>query len=363
MKRLKVGLIGLGEVAQIIHLPILQQLSHKYEIAALCDISPTLLEELGEQYNVTNLYTNAKDLTEQADLDAVFVLNSDEYHAECAIWAANNGKHVLIEKPMTLNEKDADAIIRARDAAGVQIMVGYMRRFAPAFLQAVEEVKSLPAIRYARIRDIIGQNRLMIEQTSNVKRYSDIPKEAIDDKWRRAAEMVDEVLAGAPQQVKNSYRLLCGLNSHDLSAMRELIGMPKRVVSAAHWNDGYYITATLEYDGYFATFETGVDDQRRFDAHLEVFGTTKQIKVQYDTPYIRHLPTTLEIKETIGEAFNETTVRPTFTDPYTKELEYFYSVITEGVQPKTTPEDYKDDLKLFKMIADALLKNYESANV
>ena len=42
-------------------------------------------------------------------------------------------------------------------AAGVQVMVGYMRRFAPAFLAAVEEVKRLTQINYVRVRDIIGE--------------------------------------------------------------------------------------------------------------------------------------------------------------------------------------------------------------
>ena len=104
-------------------------------------------------------------------------------------------------------------------------------------------------------------------------------------------------------EIKNAYRLLCGLSSHDLSAMRELIGFPKRVVSAVQWNGGRYINAIFEHDDFRASFETGVDQQRRFDAHLEVFSDTKQIKIQYNTPYIRQLPTTLSIKETIGEAY------------------------------------------------------------
>jgi predicted dehydrogenase len=357
LKRIKVGLIGLGEVAQITHLPILEQLSDRYEITALCDISPSLVEWAGHKYRVTNLYTDAKRLAEQADLDAVFVLNSDEYHAECAIHALKNKKHVLIEKPMTLTEADADAIIQARDEAGVQAMVGYMRRYAPAFTEALEEIKSLGKIQYARIRDIIGQNRLIIEQSSTVHRFSDIPQAAMDDRRARREAMVKEAIGEVPQDIFNAYGLLCGLNSHDISAMRELLGMPKRVVSAAQWNGGRYITAIFEFDGYYAAFETGVDLQRRFDAHIEVYGETKSLLVQYDTPYIRHLPTTLQVKETIGDAYHESVKRPTLKDPYTAELEYFYDVVTQGKTPKTSPEDYKQDLVIFKMIVEALLKN------
>jgi predicted dehydrogenase len=358
MKKLKVGLIGLGEVAQIVHLPVLKSLSDRYEIAALCDISPGLLKWMGAHYGVTNLFTDAAELCKHDELDAVFVLNSNEYHAECAIAAAKNKKHVLIEKPMTITQSDADALIRARDEFGVQVMVGYMRRYAPAFTKALEEVKSLGDIQYARIRDIIGKNGLIIEQSSVVQRFDDIPKEAMEDRSKRAKQMSEEELGDAPEAVKNSYRLLCGLNSHDLSAMRELIGMPKRVLSASHWNDGYYITATFEFDGFNATFETGVDAQRRFDAHIEVFGKTKQIKIQYDTPYIQNLPITVHTAETICDAYEETIHRPTYKDAYAVELEAFHEAVTTGVAPKTTPEDFKLDLTLFKMICDALLKNY-----
>jgi predicted dehydrogenase len=354
MKKVKVGLIGLGEVAQIIHLPILDALSDQFEIAALCDISPQLLNLMGKKYRVSRLYTNGTELTEQADLDAVLILNSDEYHAECAIAAAKNKKHVLIEKPMCLTMAEADAIIQARDEASVQVMVGYMRRFAPAFVQAVEEVKKLDKINYVRIRDLIGQNRLIIEQSSFVHRFNDIPEEAIKDKAERAKNRVREAIGEVPQDLIGVYRLLCGLSSHDLSAMREMIGVPNRVKAAAQWNGGRFISAIFEYDDFCATFETGVDDQRRFDAHIEVYSNRKSLKVQYDSPYIRHLPTTLVVNETVGDAYNETVIRPTFKDPYTHELEYFYDVVTKGAQPKTTPEDFKEDLKVFNMIINAL---------
>jgi len=354
-KKVRVGLIGLGEVAQIIHLPILASLTDRYEIAALCDISPQLLQVIGEKYRVKNLYTDAKQLTRQQDIDAVFVLNSDEYHTECVISAIQHKKHVLVEKPMCLTKSEADEIIRARDKHGVQVMVGYMRRFAPAFTEAVEEVKKLKKINYARIRDIIGPNSTFIEQSSHVYRFNDFPEEAIIDKANRAKRMVQEAIGeDAPQELQSAYRLLCGLSSHDLSAMRELIGVPNKVVSAYQWNGGRFISAIFEYDDFYATFETGVDNIIRFDAHLEVFSPTKQLKVQYDSPYIRHLPTTLNVGESVNNNYHEQTLRPTFKDPYTVELEYFYDVATKGLTPKTSPEDYKEDLHLFSQIIDVI---------
>ncbi len=353
--KLKVGIIGLGEVAQIIHLPILESLSDKYEVTALCDISKQLLQTIGERYRVTNLFTDAKELTKQKDLDVILVLNSDEYHTDCVISAVQNKKHVLVEKPMCLTKSDADRIIEARDKNEVHVMVGYMRRFAPAFIEAVHEMEKLDKINYVKVRDIIGQNSLFIEQSSNVLRFNDMPKDAMVDKEERAMKMVDEAIGeDAPDTLRTTYRLLCGLSSHDLSAMRELIGFPNRVVSASNWNGGKFITATLEYDDFYATFETGIDNIIRFDAHIEVFGNNKQLTVQYNTPYIRHLPTNLILAKTVNGHYSECVTRPTFKDPYTLELEHFFEVVTKGILPKTTPEDFKKDLELFDMIIEKL---------
>ena len=363
MRKVKVGLVGLGEVAQIVHLPILEALADRFEVAALCDVSPGVLQAMGERYGVERRYADAAALAAQPDLEAVFVLNSDEYHADHAVAALRHGKHVLVEKPMCLTPREAEEIIAARDEAGVQVMVAYMRRFAPAFVQAVEEVRRLPKINYVRVRDIIGWNRLFVEQSSVVLRCDDVPAAAQQDRAERAQRLVTEAIGEAPPELRGVYRLLLGLSSHDLSAMRELIGAPKRVVAAAQWNGGRFLSAIFEHDGYHVTFETGIDDQRRFDAHIEVYGDTKSVRVQYDTPYIRHLPTTLVIQETVCDAFSETVVRPTFKDPYTHELEHFHAVVVGDAMPKTTPEDFVEDLRLFREIVQALQQGPRSATV
>src|SRR5215216_3031212 len=356
VEQVKVGVIGLGEVAQIIHLPILQALSDRFRIQAICDISPGLLQAVGDRYGIpaSDLHDDPFALAQRPDLDAVFVLNSDEYHADCVIAAARTGKHVLVEKPMCLTFREVEAIIRARDETGVQVMVGYMRRFAPAFVQAVAEVRGLGKISYARIRDIIGRNRLIIDQSSVVLRFDDIPEEPKRDRATRAVRLVREAIGEAPPDIIGAYRFLLGLNSHDISAMRELLGMPRGVVSARQWNAGKFLIVVFAYDGFYAVLESGVDEQLRFDAHIEVYGLTKSVRVQYDSPYIRHLPTTLVIDETVGDAYQERVERPTFKDPYTHEIEYFHEVVTAGLSPKTTPEDFMDDLRLMRLIVDAL---------
>jgi predicted dehydrogenase len=356
MQQLRVGVIGLGEVAQTIHLPILEALGNRYSLVAMCDISPALLATMGERYNVPAeaRHLDYHELASRSDIDLVFVINSDEYHADCAIAAMRSGKHVLIEKPMCLTLAEAETIIRERDAAGVRLMVGYMRRFAPAFLEAAKRVRALDKINYVRVRDIIGRNRLFIDQVFDIVRPGDFPAGAAEDKQRRAARLVTEAIGPATPELASSYRLLCGLNSHDLSAMRELIGMPQRVISASHWNGGNYLHATMDYGDFQAVLETGADHQVRFDAHIEVYGETTSVRIQYDTPYIRHLPTRAFVTSTEGHFLTEQELRPTYADPYTRELEYLHDAIVNDGEIKTTAEDFTEDLRLFRWIIDAI---------
>jgi predicted dehydrogenase len=354
VSQLRVGVIGLGEVAQVVHLPILEQLPELYQVTAVCDISPTLRDLVGARYGVEHRYADLDQMLREAELDCVLVLNSDEYHTESVVKSLDAGLHVLVEKPMCLAPREAQEIIAARDRSGRVVMVGYMRRFAPAFEAAKARLEKLGRINYARIHDIIGRNQLMIDQTAHVVRPGDVPKEAMEERWARGASLVAEALGDVDPVLGGTYRLLCGLGSHDLSAMRELLGRPNRVLNARQWRDGGYIAAMFEYDDYVALYETGVDDQVRFDAHIEVYGETAELRVQYDTPYIRHFPTTLVVKETIGEGYEESVLRPHLKDPYTHELEHFHAAVTGGAEVKTTPEDYVEDMELFIDIIRAI---------
>jgi predicted dehydrogenase len=354
-KILKVGLIGLGEVCQVIHLPVLESMSELYKISAVCDISAKLVDYIGDKYNVQYRYTDALELVKQSDLDVVFVLNSDEYHAECAIAAANNKKHVFIEKPMCLTTREADAIIEAKNRNQVKVVVGYMRRYATSFTEAVKEIGGLNKIQYARVRDIIGPNSFFINSTSRTVTFDDIAEEAKADRTNRAQRLFLEATGSDSQVVNHVYRILTNLGSHDLSAMREAIGMPQKVLGVKSTNNGcFFLNAIFDYDQFSVTYETGIDLQGRFDAHIEVYSANKSVRVQYDTPYIRHLPVKLTIQETEGEVFKESVIRHTFTDPYTIELKQFYEAVMSDTEPKTTPEDYKQDLVIFRMITDVL---------
>lgn len=91
-------------------------------------------------------------LCSSQDVDLVFVANSDEYHCDHTVLALKHNKHVFVEKPMALCKRDANAIVEAERGSTGKVMVGYMRRFATAFIDAVKEVGEMDQITYVRVR-------------------------------------------------------------------------------------------------------------------------------------------------------------------------------------------------------------------
>jgi predicted dehydrogenase len=90
------------------HWPSLYQLPDRYEVTALCDVSPLVLEQLGKHWNVENLTTDHRELVTHSDVDAVLVASPNAFHAEVTLDAIAAGKHVLVEKPMCITRREAD---------------------------------------------------------------------------------------------------------------------------------------------------------------------------------------------------------------------------------------------------------------
>jgi predicted dehydrogenase len=355
-RKLRIGMVGCGEVTQIMHWPSLYQLADRYEVTALCDLSPVILKELGKLWRVEALTTDHRQLVSRPDVDAVLVANPNAFHAEVTLDAIAAGKHVLVEKPMCVTRREADQILAAQKAHNVVVQVGYMRRYAPAFLGACEAVRQMGAIKFARVRDFLGFNALIVNATSRVIRDDRLPEAVKKDAKARDDALLEEALGGTPApELKRAYALMLGLSSHDLSAMRELLGMPKRVLFAAQRGEGFYLAAAFDYGPYVCQFETGIDHLARFDAHLEAYGDQKVVRVQYDTPYVRNSPVRLIVTEanraggvTIADA------NPAWGDPFVEEWKAFYENVTKNQAPKTGPADFVQDLELFAEMARRL---------
>ncbi|MBL8837634.1 MAG: Gfo/Idh/MocA family oxidoreductase [Alphaproteobacteria bacterium] len=350
---ISVGILGCGSVTQLLHLPALAQIPDRFRVAALCDISPRVLEGVGARWNVAQRFVDPAALIAARQVEAVLVATPHVHHADLARAAMAAGKHVLIEKPHCLTLGEADDLIATEARAGVIAQVGYMRRYAPALGTAKALLGPHAEIRFARVSDIIGANALIVDSTSHVIRADDISADFIERAAALQAERVAAAIGAAPPALAAAYVLLAALASHDISAMRELIGRPRRVASAAqHWN-GRFITATFDYGHFVCQFAAGVDQIGRMDAFLEVNTPARLVRVDYDTPFVRNLPARLTITEPQDRVgVSRTDGFSSRQDSFVLEWLAFHDAIVSGRAPKTSLADAREDLGLFVEIIE-----------
>src|SRR4051812_28352108 len=146
MDRLRTGVIGVGAIAQMMHLPYLRELDDCFTVAALCDVDAVALAEVGRRYGVTRLFAEANELLAEP-LDAVLILTSGD-HAPVTIAALERGLHVLVEKPLAYILRETDEVIAAAERAGKTLMVGMMKQYDPGYQRGVELVHHLRDLRY-----------------------------------------------------------------------------------------------------------------------------------------------------------------------------------------------------------------------
>jgi myo-inositol 2-dehydrogenase/D-chiro-inositol 1-dehydrogenase len=350
---LNVGLIGLGEVAQLMHLPLLAD-DPRFRIAAVTDLSPSLTARIAARYNARAL-PDAAALTADATLDAVFVLTPDHLHAAQAEAVIRAGRHLFLEKPAALTAAQLRPLLDLdRDNPRIAF-VGYMRRYAPAFLELKRRLPPAGQIRHVRIRDIIAEAPFFTAQTRPVIQPQDLPAAALAEGRAATQALLRDVMGpdAGPDQLR-AYQVLTGLSSHSFSAMRELLGRP-RTVAASRQHGGETVVVLFDYGHFTALYEAVIHDVARFDAGIEVLTADRHFRITYDTPYVRHLPTRLEITASTPDSTGTEIVGPFYRDAFRAELDAFHHAVTTGTRPKTTLADALEDLELFAEVGRGFL--------
>lgn len=129
MKKVKVGLVGVGSVAHWGHIPAYQK-DPRAEITAICDINEHRLEKTAAELGVKELYTDFNEMMQKSDCDAITVATWNNAHKDATIAGLKAGKAVLVEKPMAMNAEEAEEMNRVAKETGSLLMVGFCSRFA-----------------------------------------------------------------------------------------------------------------------------------------------------------------------------------------------------------------------------------------
>lgn len=128
---LKLALVGIGAVAQVVHLPILSR-APRSRIVAVCDVNPHKARTIAERFEIPRRYGSIDDLLEgEPELDAVVICTPTHLHADLSERALRAGKDVICERPLATSAEDVRRVLDAARAAGRNLLVALNHRFRP----------------------------------------------------------------------------------------------------------------------------------------------------------------------------------------------------------------------------------------
>ncbi|KPB05689.1 Gfo/Idh/MocA family protein [Bacillus sp. CHD6a] len=127
MSKLRMGIIGVGGIAQNRHIPTFLKMEEKVTITAISDVNEETAQMVGQKFGISNVYAHYADMFEH--VDAVTICTPNKFHAEITIAALEAGLHVFCEKPMAMRPDECEAMVAAAENSGKQLAIAYHYRF------------------------------------------------------------------------------------------------------------------------------------------------------------------------------------------------------------------------------------------
>ncbi|MCX6169515.1 MAG: Gfo/Idh/MocA family oxidoreductase [Ignavibacteriales bacterium] len=229
MKKVRWGMLGCGDVAEIKSGPGFQKAAGS-QLIAVMRRNGKLAEDYSIRHNVPKWYDDANELINDPNIDAVYIASPPSSHKKYTLAVAKAGKPVYVEKPMALNYSECVEMVKTCEDANVPLFTAYYRRALP---------------RFAKIKSLIDDGAIGEVRFVNIQ-FSKPPSES--DKNRIYNWRVDPSIAGCGY--------FCDLGSHMIDLLQYYLGP---IISAEGYstNQGKFYSAEDLISALFK-FESGV---------------------------------------------------------------------------------------------------------
>ena len=354
---LRIAVVGAGGVMQMIHLPSLRALAG-VEVVALADLNRALGERVARAFGIPRVYGDVAELLEgeAGALDGVVVVCGKQWHASACLPCLRAGLPVFTEKPLAASLTEGQAMVEAAERSGARLMVGYMKRFDPAVLQAERLIRegAIGEVRYARIHDFGGDYVCGRATVGAVPLVPPAPPAAPapppSGPPRAAAGPPPVTAAPSPEsEWQRAFDEWIEVWVHDVNLVQGMFGGIQRV----RWSDGVRPqTARVRCgNGAEVLFEVGGPQPggMPWDEGLEVFGTRGRLRLSFKPPFLLHARTRLCLERPGGVEEPQCG----HAEAFFEEMRYFCRCLESGEVPRTDGRMGLADLEACAAIVDA----------
>lgn len=141
MEKVRLGLVGVGEIVREFHLPVMSS-NPRIEVLAACDLNPDAVQRMARQFNIPKTYTDFNSLASDEDIDGVVVCVPNNLHAPVSTQMLQSGKHVMCEKPMAVTATEGEKMLAAAEASQRKLAIAHPWRHDQDFRWLRSLIKS-----------------------------------------------------------------------------------------------------------------------------------------------------------------------------------------------------------------------------
>lgn len=356
---LRVGVMGLGTVAQAVHLPILLRHPDRFQIAGLCELSPSTLAAIGERCGVPagRRFESLHAMLAAGEVEALMILSSGS-HAAAASAGLRAGLAVFAEKPLAYTLEEIDAIRAAAGEAG-RLQLGYMKLYDPAFVRAGELVSEAPPLRSVEVTVLHPSDASQLAHAALLPAPNDLPAGAIAELGDQLHVLQEAALGPAAAEIGRLYTgVLLGSVVHDLAMVRALGGDPVAIEFAHAWPAGAW-PPSLEILGALgggARLSIRWHYLASYPAYRETLAVHHEegtISLTFPSPYLLHAPTELTASGADGRFERVATLRSN-VEAFEEELLAFWRLARHGEAAAAGIDEAHADIVTCQRIAARL---------
>ncbi len=319
-KKVKIGIVGCGAVAQVEHLPAFNSIPDA-EITIICDTDGRKLSYLKNKYNIPLITLRFEDVIRNKDIDGIVIATPNYLHSPMVINALEYNKYILCEKPLGLNTKEIEEIGKIAAKHPNKLMYGLNDRFR-------QDVQTL---RKYISGDELGE--IFYAKTGWLRKLG-----GNIEKWRK-------------DKIKSGGGVVLNLGIHLLDVALWLL--PKKVhtvFTSIHYNDGIEDSgvAIIKFqDGTFLTLEVAYTllFERDF-TYLNLFG-------EKGSALLNPLKIQKVQRDKLVDITPEVSNKKLYKSSFLLQAEWFIDMIKRGRKPLF---NWEDALTISKVI-DALYKS------
>ena len=176
-KKVSWGVLGVANIAVKKVLPAMQR-GEWCQIAAIASRNLQRAEQAAKELGIGKFYGSYEELLADPEIEAVYNPLPNHLHVPWSIKAAEAGKHVLCEKPISLTVLEAISLLRARDRTGVKIQEAFMVRTHPQWCKAIDLIKTR---KIGEVRSVMGYFSYLNQDPKNIRNVRDYGGGALMD--------------------------------------------------------------------------------------------------------------------------------------------------------------------------------------